>query len=148
MTERLDLHTLAARSELVAPPVAAPAVKPDERACDDRTFGLPRALHIGTAALFLVYMAIMAVGFRNHELAVPMAINFIFIAAAFGVPALWATMKPDNASKALGLEEFAANGIDCLTGRLDGRSAAVQVLIMPVLILLWGIGVVTIAALV
>jgi len=148
MTERLDLHTLAARSELVAPPVAAPAVKPDQRACEDRTFELPRALHIGTAALFLAYMAIMAVGFRNNELVLPMVINFIFISAAFGVPALWATMKPDNPSQALGLDGFMANGVDCLTGRLDGRSASVQVLIMPVLVLLWGIGVVTIAAMV
>jgi len=148
MTERHDLETLAARAELVAAPAAAPDFKSDQRACEDRTFELPRALHIGTAALFLAYMAIMAVGFQHNELVLPMVINFFFITAAFLVPALWATMKPDNPSQALGLESFMANGVDCLTGRLDGRSASVQVLIMPVLVLLWGIGVVTIAAMV
>lgn len=142
MTTRLDPQTLSAAAMIVAAPVAGP------RACEDRTFGLPISLHIGTAVLFIAFMLVMAGGFRSPGLIIPMAINFIFIAAFFTVPGLWARMKPDNASHALGFDEFMAGGVDTYTGRSSGGAAFAQVMIMPLMILFWGFAAVTIAALV
>jgi len=126
--------------------VASPVAR--QRACGDRTFGLPAALHFGTAALFAAFMLVMAGGFKSPGLIIPMAINFIFIAAFFTVPTLWVRMKPANASRALGFEEFLAKGIDTYTGRASGGAAFAQVMIMPMIILFWGFAVVTIAALI
>lgn len=142
MTARLDTKTLMANATIVAPPGAG------QRACEDRSFGLPAVLHIATAGLFIAFMLVMAGGFKSPGLVIPMAINFFFIAAMFTVPALWVRMKPDNASRALGLEEFFAHGVDTYTGRSSGGAAFAQVMIMPLMIFFWGFAVVIVAAMV
>lgn len=114
----------------------------------DRTFELPTALYVATVGLFMAYLATMTLGFGNPGLILPMAIFVLFILAAFGVPAIWATMKPENTSRALSWGRFLSDGVQTETGPLDARAAAVQVLILPALILVWGIAVVTIAAVV
>ena len=114
----------------------------------DRTFELPTGLYVATVGLFMAYLATMTLGFGNPGLALPMAIFVLFILAAFGVPAIWATMKPDDASSALSWSRFARDGVQTESGRLDARAAMVQVLILPALILIWGIAAVTIAAVV
>jgi hypothetical protein len=114
----------------------------------DRTFELPVRLHVITAALYLGFVAVMGLGFANPEMVIPLAIFGLFIAAFFGVPALWARMNPPTASRALRWSEFRRDGIASWTGRLTARDASVQVLILPVLILCWGIACVVIAAVV
>lgn len=114
----------------------------------DRTFELPTGLYVATVGLFMAYLATMTLGFGNPGLILPMAIFVLFILAAFGVPTIWATMKPENASRALSWGRFLRDGVQTETGRLDARAASVQVLILPALILVWGIAVVTIAAVV
>ena len=141
MTKRLDVQTLATHADLVQAPI-------EQRVWEDRNFGLPRELHLATVGLFLAYLIVMAVGIRSHELVIPMAINFILIAAAFGVPACWVSMKPQNPSAPDNLDRFIAEGFDCHTGHLSAGSATIQVLIMPVLLMLWGIAVVAIVKLV
>lgn len=113
----------------------------------DRSFGLPKEIYIGTVAGYLGFLAITGAAFMNPVLAIPMVIFAFFIVAGFGVPTIFARLK-GNDSKALTLGEFERDGIMTLTGRLAPREAAVQVLILPVLIVLWACAVVVIAALV
>jgi hypothetical protein len=141
VAERLNRVSLAYRDEIVAPPI--------QRACEDRTFELPVALHIATALLFLGFVSVLSLAFRAPEMAVPFGIFVVFIAAFFSVPALWVRMRPDeNMSRSLRWRDFARNGISTQAGRAGGREAAVLVLLLPFLILCWSIAVAIIAALV
>ena len=114
----------------------------------DRSFELPNSLYAATVGSYLAFLGVMAVGFQSRDMVLPMVVFVAYIAMLFGVPMLWARMKPDNDSRALGWAEFMRNGIDTWTGRTSGGEAALQVLILPVLVLFWGVAVVTIAALV
>jgi hypothetical protein len=113
----------------------------------DRSFGLPKQLYGLTVAGYLGFLAIMAAAFMNPVLVIPMAIFALFIAAGFGVPAIFTRLK-GNDSKPLSLGEFSNEGIMTLTGRLAPRDAAIQVLILPALIVAWGGAVAIIAAVV
>jgi hypothetical protein len=139
MSVRIDPKQLAA-SELVEAP--AP------RACTDRDFNLPAVLHGGFFGLFLAYLGVMWVGFGNPGLAISMAICLLFTAAFYVVPMLWSTMGGPNETRAMTLDHLLGQGVDTVTGRVGGGAAIAQVMVLPVLILLWGVAVVTIAALV
>jgi len=114
----------------------------------DRSFELPTGLYIATAALFLGFMAVTGIGFATRELILPVAVIVLFIFAAFGVPAIWVRMVPESRRRSLSWSRFQAEGIMTEHGRTSARDATVQVLILPVLIFLWGVATVTIAALV
>ena len=139
MSVRHDVNLLLARQELVCPP--------EQRACTDRTFGLPSGLHATFYGLFLAYLGVMGLGFAHPEMILPMAIFVIFTVGFYVVPMMWAVMKPDQGSKALSMAELLHRGIATHTGHSSGGAAVAQVLILPVLIFLWGVAVVTIAAL-
>jgi len=113
----------------------------------DRSFGLPRELYVGTIAGYLGFLAITGLAFMNPVLAIPMAIFVVFIVAGFGVPSLFTRLK-GNDSKAMTWGQFGTDGIMTNTGKLTPREASVQVLILPVLLVCWGIAAVTIAAIV
>jgi hypothetical protein len=140
MSVRVDPLLLHADAKIVAPPT--------QRACEDRTFGLPWGLHAAYFGMFLAYLGIMGLGFPHPEMILPMAIFVLFTAAFYVVPMLWATMQPANASKAMTLGQLMSRGIAVHTGHSSGGAAVAQVLVLPVLILFWGIAVVIIAALV
>ncbi len=144
MSKLLTRDVIVERARIVE----APASREHVPTTVDRSFELPRALYGATVACYLGFLAVMATGLSSPGLVIPMAIFTIFIVAGFGVPALWVRMKPDNRSQQLSWSRFRHEGIATYTGRLGGGEAAVQVLILPVLILLWGCAVVTIAALV
>ncbi|WP_118858068.1 hypothetical protein [Sphingomonas mesophila] len=145
MSVRLDPRQLAAAREIVAAPELVPNAP---RACTDRSFNLPTALHAGFFGLFLAYLGVMAIGFPHPEMVLPMAIFVIFTVAFYVVPMLWATMGPANESRAMSLGALFERGVETHTGLTSGGSAVAQVLVLPVLILLWGVAVVAIAALV
>jgi hypothetical protein len=67
---------------------------------------------------------------------------------AFGVPAMWVRMKPDHVSQPLSWRDFSRFGINTYTGKMSARDATGQVLILPVLILGWGVAIAVIAAIV
>ncbi|MFZ9395051.1 MAG: hypothetical protein ACO25F_03200 [Erythrobacter sp.] len=137
-------------SKLIAPELIADKARivaePKVRTTVDRTFELPRALYGATVGCYLGFLAITAMAFGNPGLIIPMAIFAFIIVAGFGVPTAWARMQGTGAKRALGMGEFANRGIMTHTGRLKSRDAAIQVLVLPVLVLLWGLAVVTIAA--
>ena len=112
----------------------------------DRTFQLPTALYAVTVACYLGFIAVLGLGLATPGLGIPMAIFALFIVAGFGVPALWVRMKPLAASKALGWDRFVHEGIATHTGRATARDASVQMLILPVLILCWGVAVLVLRA--
>jgi len=114
----------------------------------DRSFELPTRLYGATAGLFLGFMAVTGIGFRSPELILPAAVIVVFIFMAFAVPAIWVRMVPETRRRSLSWSRFQAEGIATEHGRTSARDATVQVLILPVLIFLWGIATVTIAAIV
>lgn len=126
------------------PPVV-PAVRHQIEA--DRNFGLPNSLYAATIACYLGFLAIVGSAFANPGLAIPMAVIVLLIAAFFGVPAIWTRLK-ENASRPATQGEFEAHGIMTLTGHLSAGEASAQVLVLPVLLVCWGLAVALIAALV
>lgn len=118
----------------------------------DRCFELPTGLYAATVACYLGFLVITGAAFMAPALAIPMAIFAFFIVAGFGVPAIWVRLKSNaidpNTSRPLTADNFEARGIMTHTGPCTARDARVQVLILPVLIVLWGIAATTIAALV
>lgn len=113
----------------------------------DRNFGLPTALYGATVAGYLGFLLVVGTAFANPVLAIPMAIFVVFIIAGFGVPALW-TRLAGNTSEPQTLGEFEARGIQTNTGRLAAKDATIQVLILPALLVCWGLAVAVIAAVV
>ncbi len=140
------VHDLIARGDarVVDHPSDAPVRHQVEA---DRNFGLPTALYGATIACYLGFLVIVGSAFANPVLAIPMAIIVLLIVAAFGVPAIWTRLK-DNSSEPETLGEFETRGIMTNTGRLTARDATTQVLILPVLLVCWGLAVAVIAAIV
>ena len=113
----------------------------------DRNFGLPTALYGATVGCYLGFLLIVGSAFANPGLAIPMAIFVAFIVAGFGVPAVW-TRLAGNTTAPQTLGEFETRGVMTHTGRLAPKDATIQVLILPVLLVVWGLAVAVIAAIV
>ena len=143
MAQKLNSAAMAQHADVHAAPPAEAGSH-----VVDRSFGLPGALYATTVACYLVFMAITAAAFGNPELIIPMAIIVFLIFAGFGVPTQWTRLAPDVVAKAKGWTRFQRDGIKTLTGHNSAGEATVQVLILPVLLVVWGLAVVTIAALV
>ena len=114
----------------------------------DRNFELPAALYVGTAAGYFGFLGLMTLAFGNPGLILPMAIFVVFIAMFFGVAAMWMRMKPEHPQRLTPWSRFRRQGIMTAYGHSTAGAAAIQVLILPVLIFLWGLAVVAIAAVV
>lgn len=113
----------------------------------DRQFGLPAAIYGAMVGCYLGFLAIVAVTFGNAALAIPLVIFAVAIVAGFGVPSLWVRLK-DNPGAAPTMGEFSRNGVMTNTGRLSAKDAAIQILTLPVLVVVWGAVALVIAALV
>ena len=137
MSKRIDHGQLLDQAAIVASPQA--------RACDDHSFEMPTPLFVAMAALFFGFLAVMTIGFANPGLAVPMAINFVFLTAFFAVPVLF-VRAPQGGKTALRWSQFMKAGIETATGHSSGVEAAVLTLLLPLLIFLWAMAFVVIAA--
>lgn len=146
MTNRLDQRLLAQTQQLVAAPANDVLSAEAPRACTDRGFELPTALYVATIGAYLAFLAIMAVGFQSRDMLLPMIIFTVYIAMLFGTPAMWARMKPETATAPMTLSHFWKHGIQTYTGHNRAGAATVQMLLLPVMVLLWGVAVVAIAA--
>jgi ABC-type dipeptide/oligopeptide/nickel transport system permease subunit len=138
------VHDLIARGDARVVEAPAPVRHQVEV---DRNFGLPTTLYGATIACYLGFLVIVGSAFANPVLAIPMAVIVLLIAAGFGVPAIWTRLK-GNASEPETLGEFETRGIMTNTGRLSAGKATAQVLILPVLLVAWGLAVAVIAAVV
>jgi len=138
---------------LARPLVAAKAIVHHEAALRarhtvDRNFELPGALFAATAAGYLGFLGLMVMAFGNPGLILPIGIIVVFIAMFFGVNATWMRMKPEHPQRLTAWSRFRRHGIMTAYGRSSAGAATVQVVILPALIFLWGLAVVTIAAVV
>jgi hypothetical protein len=113
-----------------------------------RSFELPAALFALTAACYLGFLALMAAVFSAPALAIPIFIMVLTIIVGFGLPFVWTQMKPDHGDRNLDWGRFCARGIQTFTGPVTAGEAAAQVLVLPVLILGWGVAVILVAAIV
>jgi len=138
MAERISQDDLARIATITDAPVLTKA---------DRTFGLPTGLYAVTVGAYLAFLGLMASLLVNPGLVIPLAICALSVIAGFAVPTQWARMNPENDSRPLTFGQFQHRGIDTLTGHLTAGEASVQVLILPVLILAWGIACAVIIAL-
>ena len=82
----------------------------------------------------------------STELAIPFAIFVIYLAIAFGVPGLWARMTPRPVGRFQSWEEFREEGMAIATGRISASGAIAQVLVLPVLVVAWGLAIAIIVA--
>jgi hypothetical protein len=109
------------------------------------TFDLPPLLYGLTIGAYIAYLGVMSLAFMEPQLVLPMIICVLTVVAAFLTPGLWAGVEtPAKARQSW--NDFAYGGFQCMTGRVSGGSAALQVLILPGLILLWGVAIAIIAA--
>lgn len=139
MSDRLTREKLIARDEVVAAPA--------ERACSDQSFELPTGIYFAMVSMFAGFVAVLGSAFRGGHMGVVIGVIFAFIAAFFAVPTLFPRMVPeDSRRKALSWDEFQARGIRTATGRATALDATILVLVLPFLILCFGIAVATIAA--
>jgi hypothetical protein len=134
MTTRQKTEVLIARDEIVAPPV--------ERACEDQSFELPGGLYAAMATMFAGFIVVLAFGFRGGHMGVAYGVIFAFLAAFFTIPASF------QQKRGLSWAMFRYKGIQTATGRSSATEATVLVLLLPFLILCFGIAIVSIAALV
>jgi hypothetical protein len=106
----------------------------------DRSFELPRGFYLATVGLYLGFLAVMAIGLATPGLIIPMAIFAFSIVAGFSIPVIWTRFAPESTQKAPKTwGALVRDGIVTATGRVAARDAAVQVLILPVLVFLWGV---------
>jgi hypothetical protein len=139
MSVRVDPIQLKAEARVVA--------APNQRSCQDHNFELPTGLYIAMAALFFGFLGILAIGLSTPGLILPMAINFVFLAAFFGIPAIF-VRSANTEGQAKSWTRFMDRGIETANGHSSGKEAAVLMLVLPVFIFGWSLAIVTIAALV
>jgi hypothetical protein len=92
--------------------------------------------------MFAGFVAVLGLGFRGGHMAVVYGVIFTFLAAFFAIPAIF------QQKQGLSWARFRYKGIQTATGRASATEASVLVLLLPFLILCFGIAVATIAALV
>ncbi|MXP47015.1 hypothetical protein GRI43_06390 [Altererythrobacter luteolus] len=123
--------------------ISAPAV-PEA----DRSFNLPTGLYVATAGSYFAFLGIMSVGFSTPGLILPIGIMVVLLTAFFGIATIFVRTDPAARAKIMRLGQLRSRGVMTHTGRLSMKDVAIQMLILPVLIVMWGLTVVTIAALV
>jgi len=138
MIGRQTREQLLAQGEIVS--------SPRERACSDQSFELPTGIYMAMAAMFTGFVAVLALAFRGGRMAIVVGVIFAFIAAFFAVPSMFPGVAADfRQTRALSWFEFSDRGIETATGHSSARAATILVLVLPFLILCFGIAVVSIA---
>ena len=127
---------------------SAATALPNIRQDVDRTFEMPTALYGATVVLYLGFIAVLGAGLATPGLALPMAIFAIFIIGLFVAPALWLGLGRKPEVRAMSYGDLMRRGIMTHTGLLKGRDAAIQMMILPVLIMVWAMTVLVIAGVV
>jgi hypothetical protein len=140
MSGRKTREKLLLSGEIVAAPV--------KRACEDQTFELPVAIYVTMAAMFVGFILVLSSVLRGGHMGIAYGVIFAFIAAFFAVPTLFPRVAPSSSAKALSLFEFGHRGLATATGRASARDATILVLLLPFLILCFGIAIALMAALV
>lgn len=139
------MSRLLTRDEIALEAIVHAAPRP-AHPVTDRSFELPPVLYKATVGCYLGFLGVMTAGLGNPGLLIPMVIFAFFIVAGFSLPTIWVRMQPDNPSRTMTWDRLVSEGVATIRGRVTARDAAVQMLILPVLILGWGVAVVAIVA--
>ena len=127
---------------------ATVALTRERRNRAERVFGLHPFLFAATVGGYFAFLAIMAAAFMNPNLVIPFAIFIVYVVMAFGVPALWARVAGRPVGRFQSWAEFRSEGMEIETGHIGSEGAIAQVLVLPTLIVGWGLAVAVIAVLV
>lgn len=138
MTTRKTSEILAASHEIVAPP--------PERACTDQSFELPSGIYVAMAMMFLGFIGALGLAFHGGYMGLVYGVVTAFIAIFFAIPAMFPGLA--GPKKSLSWSSFRYRGIETATGRSSARETTILVLVLPFLILCFGIAVALISALV
>ena len=137
MVGRQTREALLAQGEVVAPP--------NERACTDQSFELPGRIYVAMAVMFAGFVTVLSLALRGGHMAVSYGVIFAFIAAFFAVPSAFPRVAGNGRKTALSWFDFRDRGIVTATGHTTAREATILVLLLPCLILCFGIAVAIIA---
>jgi hypothetical protein len=138
MSERLHRELIADRAIIHERPPIAHKV--------DRCFEVPKAFYAATVGLYLGFLAILGFGLSSPELGIPMAIFVLFVVSGFGVPMIWTKLAPDSGVKPMGMGDLKRLGLSTYSGKLTSRDVALQMLILPILIVCWAMAIIAIVA--
>jgi hypothetical protein len=137
MVGRQTREALLANGEVVAAPA--------ERACTDQSFELPGRIYVAMALMFAGFVTVLSLALRGGHMAVSYGVILAFIAAFFAVPSAFPGLAGNGGRKALSWFDFRDRGIATATGHASAREATILVLLLPCLILCFGIAVAIIA---
>ena len=132
MSNQFSRTELAQAGMVVQPPAL-------RRNLAERSFGLHPALFVATIGAYVAFLGIMTTVFVSPELVVPFAICFVYVAMAFGTPAMWARISPRPEGRYQSWAESREEGLKIATGRISSGGAIAQVLVLPVLIVGWAL---------
>lgn len=110
-----------------------------------RTFDLHPRLYAAMFGGMFAYLGIMWAAFGEKPLAISFVVFAVTFAATLVVPGLWARVDKREGPQQ-GWADFLRDGFECMTGHLSARETIAQVLIMPAMLLLWGLSVAVIRA--
>jgi hypothetical protein len=139
----MSRHLSRTALETDATIVSAPHARPNRV---DRAFDLHPALYGATLAGFGGFLVLMWAAFGEAQLAITFAICIVFIGMYFAIPTVFARVD-GRAGPFASWGDFMREGFDCLTGHLTAKETIAQVLIMPAMLLFWGLCVAVIKAL-
>ena len=142
MTRRLNHAQLLAREEIASPPALS-----SPRACDSRSFDLPRGIHAAMVLMIGGAFVVLATTFRADML-VSFGVIFALLTAFFGIPAIFVKASPRESARSLSWDNFLTRGVETATGVTKPGEATVLVLVLPFLILCWAIAVAIISTVV
>lgn len=99
------------------------------------------------AMMFAGFTAVLSLAFRGGHMALVYGVIFAFIGAFFAIPAIFTSVAPSK-KKALSWPTFQIRGIHTATGRSPALEATILVLLLPFLILCFGVAIAIIAAMI
>ena len=138
MTTRKTSEILAASHEVVAPP--------PQRACTDQSFELPSGIYVAMAMMFFGFIGALGLAFNGGYMGVVYGVVVAFIAIFFAIPAMFPRMA--GSREAMSWSSFRYRGIETATGHSSARATIILILVLPFLILCFGIAIALISALV
>jgi len=96
---------------------------------------MPAAVGWAIVAVYAAIIAAFALTMgKGGEASFMIAISALYVAIFLGVPRIFLAVEGDTSHRP-SWREFLSRGMDTQTGRMSGRAALVQIMIVPVLLL-------------
>lgn len=132
MAEHISLDGLRRTGAAVVHDLPAPTSGDNARYWE-----LHPALFMMQAGCFVTFLGLLVGAASDSGLAVPATVMLVFMAMFFAVPAVLAAHAPAKRGKRVSWQRFLNEEMMTGSGKLTGRSAAIQILTVPVLLVGW-----------